>query len=585
MKTFEDYGINTKRSSGKEKLQCPECTPTRRNKRDKSLSVDHDKQVWNCHNCGWAGGLKPDTVKQEKEYTLPVENNSGVSDKVLQWFEGRGISKATVMHFNTGEERSYMPAVGDHRNCITFPYYRDGKLINVKYRDGQKKFKLVSGAELIFFNLDAIKDRKEVVIVEGEPDAYAYYEAGIFNVISVPNGASLGNQNLQYLDSCVDDFDRLEKIYIATDNDDAGRALENELVRRLGRERCYRVHYPEGCKDANEVLVAHGPEEVKMGISEATEYPIEGIETVADKYDDLQYIYEFGYPQVLPIGYRSLDPLFGLRTGEVTMVTGSPGSGKSEFLDQILHNMARRYGWKAGIFSAENQPSTLHMIKLAEKYAEMAYHGYNRMPPELATEALQFVQDHFSFVKISDENLSVEGLMARCRELVKRKGIKIFVIDPYNYLDHKRNNNESETDYISRFMSLLTNTAKILDIHIFLVAHPTKLKKEKGPDGVMRYVVAELYDIAGSAHFKNKTDNGMSIFRDFETNTIRVYIQKVRFKFVGRVGHAEFTYNINSGTYREIGASPYDPVETESYSALDEAKESYSALDYTETPF
>ena len=109
--------------------------------------------------------------------------------------------------------------------------------------------------ELIFYNLDAVKDEKVVYVVEGEIDALSLHEAGVYNVVSVPNGASKGNQKLEYLDNCWKYFEDKERIVLFTDGDEAGYALREELGRRLGFERCVKVNYPEGCKDANEILI------------------------------------------------------------------------------------------------------------------------------------------------------------------------------------------------------------------------------------------------------------------------------------------------------------------------------------------
>ena len=108
-------------------------------------------------------------------------------------------------------------------------------MVNVKYRDGQKNFKMVSGAELIFYGLDNIKTMEKIYIVEGEIDALSLHEAGIYSVCSVPNGASKGNQRLEYLDNCFEYFKDKTEIILCTDNDNPGIELRNELSRRLVR--------------------------------------------------------------------------------------------------------------------------------------------------------------------------------------------------------------------------------------------------------------------------------------------------------------------------------------------------------------
>lgn len=137
MKTFSDFNIDVgNRSTGKIKTTCPKCSSTRKNKRDKCLSVDIDKGLFNCHNCGWSGTTK---FEQKKEFIKPIEIKINLSEKIIHWFNKRSISESTLINWNIGESIEYFPQVSEKRNCINFNYYRDKKLINVKYRDGQKK--------------------------------------------------------------------------------------------------------------------------------------------------------------------------------------------------------------------------------------------------------------------------------------------------------------------------------------------------------------------------------------------------------------------------------------------------------------
>jgi twinkle protein len=274
---LQKLGIDLKgRISGNHKLICPKCSQDRKKKNDPCLSVNITEGVYNCHNCGWKGTVKKIEKTGEKNYIVPQINNTDLSDKTLSWFLKRQISKATVMRYKITESKEFMPQVSEERNCINFNYFRDDQLVNVKFRDAQKNFKMIPKAEMIFYGLDFIKDHPEVVICEGEMDALSFYEAGIFYVISVPNGASKGNQKLEYLNNCWSYFDDKTKIIIATDSDGPGVILRDELSRRLGQERCLYVSYPEGCKDANDVLMKHGPEAVRKLVDEAAEFPIEG---------------------------------------------------------------------------------------------------------------------------------------------------------------------------------------------------------------------------------------------------------------------------------------------------------------------
>lgn len=544
--------LDLRKTSGEEAIVCPVCSADRKKKNVKCLSWNHEKNVGACNHCGSAFYQKLDKV-EEKKYTIPVKNLTELSDKAVKWFEGRGISKSTIMRFGLSEGEEWMPQEGKKANTIQFNYNVDNCLINVKYRDGKKNFKMVSGAKLVFYNLDSIKEDEVCTIVEGEIDCMSMYEAGIYQCVSVPNGASKGNQRLEYLDNCWEYFEGKTKIVIATDNDEAGIMLRNELARRLGRERCKIMYYPEGCKDANEILVKCGAEFLKTYWESAYDFPLEGIRTVVDFDDDINDLYTNGYPTGATIGYPQFDSLLRWSPGQVTGVTGIPNSGKSEFTDQILVKLAQQ-GWKVGLFSAENQPEHYHFSKLAEKYIGKSFFSHNvyyKMSVDELMKAKHFINENFFFVEMQEENLSVEGMIGKIRELVLRKGINIFLIDPWNYLEHKQRPGQTETQYIGESLTKFCNAAKRLNVHIIIVAHPVKIQKEKDSG---KYKVATLYDIAGSANWFNKLDNGISVYLDRETETVEIYIQKVRFKWCGKAGKSDFKWDYHTGRYTECGA-------------------------------
>lgn len=550
---LQEKGIDLKgKTSGSIKTQCPNCSDNRKNKRDACLSVDISEGIFNCHHCGWKGNVKEFIKSVKKTYTVPDFNNTELSDKTLEWFKNRGISKSTILRFGITESIEWMPQVQKERKCINFNYKRNGELVNIKFRDAEKNFKLVKDAELIFYNLDSILDSKEVIICEGEIDCLSFYESGLYSVISVPNGASKGNQKLEYLDNCWKYFEKVEKIIIATDNDEAGIALRDELARRLGKERCWIFNYPEECKDANDILVKGGnPQVLKKYMEYITEYPIEGITEIYGMDERINGVFKNGYPKGAKIDFFNFDKLMSWRGGELTGITGIPGSGKSEFTDQIMIKLSAIHDWKWGIFSAENQPEELHFAKLAEKYIGKSFYSTNsdyKMDYEELYKAKEFLNERAFFVNIDERNITLDGLLQKARELVLRKGINGFLIDPWNYVEHKIPFGYTETQYISEALTKISRFAKVNNVHILVIAHPTKIRK--GEDG--KYMVATMYDIAGSAHWFNKIDNGISVYRDFETGIVDVYIQKIRFKFIGQIGKASFEWDRHTGRYSEL---------------------------------
>ena len=248
---------------------CPLCSFSRKpeNRKAKCASYDWERGLGTCHNCDKSFQLHTykRKGKAEKQYVKPepAKNQKDVVDKTEKWFNDRGITKNTLDELKVSTAKEYMPQTKKEENVILFNYYMGGQLTNIKYRDGRKNFKLYKGAEKIFYNIDNVVGYDWCVITEGEMDVLALYEAGIPNAISVPNGATLNTNNLEYLDNCIDYFEDKEKIILAVDSDPPGQALQTELIRRLGAEVCFLADFQE-CKDANEYLIKEGNEALRL---------------------------------------------------------------------------------------------------------------------------------------------------------------------------------------------------------------------------------------------------------------------------------------------------------------------------------
>lgn len=558
---FSAFGIDIPLGRrGKIKMFCPQCHETRSNKRDKSLSVNIDTGMFNCHYCGFAGcavvhdeqdkrewmqrqpWYNPRPLKRQKpEYKKPkATGNSTLSPRLVAYFASRGISADTLEAFRITEGKEWMPQKNGEANTVQFNYYREGQLVNTKFRTGDKCFKLVSGAELLPYHIDGIKGQSECIITEGEIDALSFAEAGRFDVVSVPNGA---NANLSYLDEYIEDyFDDKETIYIASDSDTKGVLLRDELLRRFGAERCRIVEYGEGCKDANEHLVKFGKESLLKCLDNAPEMKLEGVFTVSDFEQSLDALFENGMQRGVTIGHECFDRLCSFETKRLCIVTGIPGSGKSEFIDEIAERLNMRYGWRFAYFSPENAPLAYHASKLIEKFTGKKF-GKTTLTYGEYKQVKEHLEQDFFFISPKDD-FKIDTILERAQFLVRRRGIKALVIDPYNRLESDMQG-RSETLYISQVLDKLTNFAQRNDILIILMAHPTKLPKNQ--DGAIQ--VPTLYDISGSANFFNKADFGLVVHRNRAENNVEVHVQKVKFRHLGEVGMALFKYNLNNGRY------------------------------------
>ena len=585
---WHKYGIEVPygRTSGNYKTTCPNCRDSRGNPKDKSLSCNLATGEFKCHHCDWAGCVAEEDEwekqerreqhrkayfnanpikRQKKEYRKPKpRKTSPFSEKLLKYMAGRGISQQTLEDLKVTEGMERMPQDGKEWNTVQFNYYHNGELVNTKFRTGNKYFKLVTGAELLPYNIDAIKGEDTCIITEGEMDALSFYEVGFRSVVSVPAGA---NNNLEWLDYYMEEyFEDKKVIFIASDSDTQGVVLRDELLRRFGVDRCRVVEYGDGCKDANDHLQKYGAESLRECISKAREVPVEGVFTVADFEDRLDALFEQGLKKGETIGHPNFDEYCSFKTKMLAVITGIPNHGKSEFLDEIVYLLNLRYGWKFAYFSPENEPLEFHTSKLIEKFVGKPY-GKNTMQRNEYDCAKRHLNDNFFFINPPDD-FETDTILEKARTLVRRNGIKGLIIDPYNYLEDDRG--RSETDFVSKLLSKLKTFAKRNDLLIFLVAHPTKLQKNK--EGI--YNPPDLYDISGSANFNNKADIGISVFRHFEPEEVcvEVNILKVRFKHLGRKGTVYFKYNLNNGRYVPYRMNQLEEVEWDNENKLFKAR-------------
>jgi twinkle protein len=568
MFNFHELGIETGGRSGQIKVRCPQCNADRRNKRDRSLSVNTSTGGYTCHYCGWEGYAEDSnkrpwvpmpTMKQKqrpKNYTKPAYSpGPDPTDKLVQWFKTRGISEAVIRR-NRIETRERNFGNGSPERCVAFPYIRDGEVVNVQYRTHDKRFQLESGAELIFYGIDDVKAGEPLIIVEGQIDKLTLEECGYANCVSLPNGWNVP-ADAEWLRSAEEQFKTVEYFILAGDNDDNGRKGMAELSRRLGPERCYQAEWPnaewpEVCKDANETLLKLGKAAVVEAIETAQPLPIAGIVSLNDLAQPLNTLYETGIePGVYP-GWDNLAEYYRPRLGEWTLVLGAPGMGKSAVLDALVMEIAKEQEWRIAMYSPEQLPLQRHAASLLELHTGKPFnHGPTpRMTAPEMRDGLLWLNEYFTFIQPDiDDEVSVDAVLELARVCILRHGIRGLVIDPWNELEHSRPPNLTETEYVGRCLSKIRRFARHYGIHVWLLAHPTKLQRKE--DG--SYPVASPYDAAGSAHFFNKADMIISIWRNKkdETGPVEIHIQKVRFRENGKLGTVELYYDQVTGRLNE----------------------------------
>lgn len=553
---FSNHGIEIPPgSAGEIRVTCPECSPHRQKSTERCLAVNIDKGTWLCHHCAWSGGLKSTEGREPQVPKTPRKPSynyrlDALPKEIIAWFNKRGIPENIL----TANKIGYGPSFG--QECgIQFPYFRGGAVVNVKHRTLDKRFRQERDAEKILYRFDEIaKGSGDLILTEGEVDALSCLVAGFQNTTSIPDGApSAGaksfNTKFSFLESAGTVLDRYKKIILAVDNDPPGQAAEQELARRIGPERCFRVEYPSGCKDSNDVLVQYGPERLREVIKSARPYPIEGLFGASDLKAAVLSLYDNGENRGALTGWPMLDPLYTVKPGEMTVITGIPGSGKSNFVDALMMNLSIQQGWRFAVFSPENWPIERHVQSLLEKGYGKPFSSKGGLSPRMTrTEVdrgIDALHPWFRFIMPGDAVLSVDTILEKAKIEIFRYGIRGMVIDPWNELEHLYGR-LTEAQYLSQELTKIRRFARKNSIHIWVIAHPKNLTKADNGS----YKPPTMYEISGGAHWRNKADNGICVHRpDYSRDETEIIVQKIRFREVGKIGQVTLKYCRDSGRY------------------------------------
>ena len=545
------------KTKGQVKLICPACSETRKNKRDTALSIDIDKGVGKCHYCQEVTVRDFKNKVESKTFDLPLPNwanYTNLSDKIVNFFKARAISQRTLIECKVTEEEYYQPAKSAKVNNIVFNYFEGSVLINKKYRSADKKFTQSKNTKNIFYGINDVIGEKECYIVEGEMDKLALWEAGKKNCISVPNGA---NDNDDVWKTCEQYLSTIEKFYICTDMDEKGVEIAEKIAQRLGRYRCERVTFKN--KDANDDLI-ESLFTLEESLNNSKRYPVSGTFKVEDLEADIYKLYDSGLPETIyPKGswFDGMKDMFSVMRGHLVTVTGIPSHGKSNFTDWYVLNLLEDYNMKASWFSPEHHPLELHQSNLMQKFYGKPFfnsiEGVDRITrPEIDRYKKWANEKVYLTAPEQNESPTWDWLFDKFKEQIYGYGIDVFVIDAFNkVLFDKTGENRH---LISEVLTKLTSFAQQNNVIIFLVAHPTKMKKKD--DGM--YEVPNLYDVSGSADFRNQTHDGFCIYRVFEdeqnASETKFINLKTKFSFQGEIGASKgFNYHVPSGRYYAKG--------------------------------
>lgn len=561
------------------------------------MRVNLTKGLAFCHHCSAVSVKDESPLVTKVSYKLPKQewsNYTQMSDNIIKYFEGRGISQATLKVLGVSEEKYYQPQNKSEVNNIVFNYFEGDTLVNKKFRSGAKHFTQLPNTKPIFYNINSVINSEDVYIVEGEFDVLSMHEAGFKNTISIPNGA---NDNDEFWINCEAYLKKVKKFYIATDNDEKGEMVADKIAQRLGRYRCERILFKN--KDANGDLVSGGADMVRESVSLSKKYPSSGTFTVEDLYDDMIGFYENGMPETFAPKhpcFGNLKNIFSVMRGHLVVATGIPSHGKSNFVEWYVMNLVKDYNMKASFFSPEHHPMALHQTTFVEKFYGKNFFINNFDIPRVTKQEVKRYKDwaNEKIYLTSPENGEFptwDWLFEKFKEQMFVFGVDVFVIDAFNKLQHA-NSRQNELSNIREVLTKLTLFAQINNVIIFLVAHPRKMTTNESGD----YLVPTLYDVSGSADFRNQTHDGFSIYRHYRDkeidgeniykNQVQFFVEKIKMKFQGEMTKSEtFNYDLPSGRYYVGNERPTFVFDQEDEPVVVKPKNIEEAFDTNELPF
>lgn len=481
----------------------------------------------------------------------------------------RKISRSTLDLLSAGSGTTFFPRRLQRKSeAVFFPYKLDGEVVGWKAcAFPEKDFIGQKGGKLCFFNLDRVLAATpgDVWLTEGEWDAAALIEAGVpvDRVLSVPNGArerhregdDAADEPTGYgfvLEALKAGLAKHPRFIWCGDSDPAGLGLRQDMARLLGAAKFWFIDWPEGCKDANDMLRTDGPEAVKALVTDGLlPWPVKGLYTL-NQLPELPDIEPWRVPK-LPNWHGKVQ----VAPATMSVVTGHPGMGKTALFAQVWHDVAEENGLVVAVATFETRAKPHYRRILRSLQAGKLE---KQMQRDEVAAADRWINDHYRFLVHPEQQPTLSWLLDTAEVAIVRHGAKVLIIDPWNRLESQRGERESETDYISKCLTALYVFAQDMGCHVQVLAHPAKM------DGPRRGKPPELEDIAGSRHWENRVDQGFVVHRPklFEgaqrcTEAV-VYHRKARFEELGHPSKLELNYDISTGRFVDASGPATAPA-------------------------
>ena len=515
--------------NGEAVLNCPHCGDT-----EKKFSISLTSGLWICrhmNSCNKKGNFYQLQVSQgdiqrrepetQKTYTAPVVQLKQYSERVRTWFANRGITEETMRTFKIGEVNGK----------IAFPHYRGGALLNVKFRGIDKKeFSQTAGARQALYGSGVFdKKRLEMFIAEGEIDAMTLHQLGVPNVMALPNGAS----NYKWIETDHQNIEKVEKIYLCFDADRSGDEAARVVADRLGPWRCYRMRPP--MKDWNEMLMA-GKLTMEVFSDLLGAAPDMSPDNLVYPEDLLEELIAPDPPAWKTQHQKLNMKLGGLRAGEVTLLTGRPGSGKTVFTNGLaLHLMRENPDMQVFIASLELRRRTFMKWLLSTAGMIVSKESYETL--------FKTLNRRLTLYSPADV-ISIDDLLSAMEFAARRSGVDFVVIDsmmcvvlgrPEDTLDNQR-----------QLMTRLNAFAMQHGCHIIMVAHPRKGSSDDSK--------ISMVDIAGSADLANLAWNVLGMHRGSDNGylTSECFLRILKNRELGYTGTIEFKHDESWKRFREV---------------------------------
>lgn len=469
---------------------------------------------------------------------MTVDQEIGpMTPELLAGLEARGFEAEAFLGLNLGVGESLRA-----RGSLAIPFFNGDVLAGVKVRKAEKGFGLVgrTSSPPIFYNRNCLRDPsladEPLVVAEGEPGCWAALLAGFRRSVAVPF-AAVDGRRLPYVEESADLWRDAREVVICTYDDDNGHKLRDDIAQAFGRMRCKWVRYPEKCFDLASTLRATGKEGVQSAIAQAQWMAVPNIYAMSDLPD----------PPANPAyetGIIGLADHLKLRRGDLTIVSGVPGTGKTTLVNEMTCRLARSVRLKTLFASFEQRPKPDHRRSLRTFHAEkLEVH----MSDEEKAAADAWIDQYFRFLlPTDDEESSLDWLLETMAAAVTRFDPFVCVIDPWNEIEHIRPPGMTSTEYTGYAIRALKRFARKHRVHIIVIAHPAKLQRDRNGE----YPKPTLYDIADSAHWANKADLGVMIWRKTGDQEAEIAVVKSRYyNEIGRPGSVKGIWNESTGRY------------------------------------